>query len=114
MKPRRVPATKAEKARYAKLKELGCIIAWVGVGECMGLDCEVQHLTSGGRRLGNDKTIPLCAWHHRGQLPDGMTTSDATQFYGPSFAKSRREFESCYGSEEYLLKRTNELLEGAK
>ena len=110
MKPRSKPATKAEKARYAKLKEMGCIIANLRMSACYGV--EVQHLTSGGRRIGNLHTIPLCPWHHRGQLPHGLTSSQAALKYGPSFAKSRKQFEETFGSEEFLLAETNRLLEG--
>lgn len=109
-KPRRMKATKSELARYAKLKELGCIIDRLKPSECYNLPVEVQHLTSGGRRIGNEHTIPLCTWHHRAQSPRGMTSSQASLLYGPSFAKSRRRFEETYGSEEFLLAETNRLL----
>lgn len=32
------------------------------------------------------------------------------QIYGPSFAKSRAEFESAFGTEEYLLEETDKWL----
>lgn len=116
VKPRSKPATKAEKARYAKLKEMGCIInrarLWPVNFPCSGLPVQIQHLTAGGRRLGNEFTIPLCNWHHMATLPAGLTTSQATLRYGPSFAKSRKQFEETFGSEEFLLAETNRLLEG--
>ena len=109
MKPRSQKATKDEQARYDALKELGCIVGRLRVVGCVG--CEIQHLTSGGRRISNYHTIPLCPWHHRGQLPEGFTTTKATLCYGPSFAKSRKQFEQIFGSEEYLLEQTNRLLD---
>lgn len=111
VKPRSKPATRAERKRYQRLHEMGCIIDRMSPSECYNLPVEVQHLTSGGRRLGNEFTIPLCSWHHRAQLPCGMTSSQASLLYGPSFAKSRKEFEATYGSEEFLLAETNKLLE---
>lgn len=111
MKPRNKPATKAEKQRYARLKELGCIITRLKHG--VWAYPEIHHITSGGRRLGNDKTIPLTEWFHRGIIPqDCKTSSEATQKYGPSLAKDKHEFECAFGGEEFLLAETNRLLEG--
>lgn len=115
MKPRRSPATKAEKARYEKLKRLPCIACLLkGDLESIGM-CgkhEIQHMTAGGRRLGNEFTYPLGAYHHQGHILPGYTGSQMKSAFGPSFAKSRKQFEETFGSEEFLLAETNRLLEG--
>lgn len=110
MKPRSQKATAAEKARYEKLKNMGCIATRLKWGYFQPAD--IQHLTSGGRRISNMHTIPLSPWLHRGLIPmDCKTSSEATNKYGPSFAKSRKQFEETFGAEEYLLSETNRLLE---
>lgn len=111
MKTRRQKATKAEQERYEALKAMGCIISRIWFQKWSYP--EIQHLTSGGRRISNLHTIPLNSWYHRGIIPaDCKTTSEATKKYGPSFAKSRKEFEAIFGSEENLLEKTNEILHG--
>ena len=109
MKPRSKKATKEELERYVRLKELGCIVTRLKRG--VWAYPEIHHMTSGGRRLGNDKTIPLTDWYHRGVIPaDCKTSSEATSKYGPSMAKDKLEFECVFGGEEYLLAETNKLL----
>lgn len=111
MKPRSKPATKAEKARYEKLKQIPCIACWILGKEGCGKH-EIHHLTEGGRRLGNEKTIPLGAWHHQGIILRGKTGLEMVKMFGPSFGKTPRQFEAHFGSEEFLLAETNRLLEG--
>jgi hypothetical protein len=109
MKPRKQKATKAEKERYAKLKELGCIVTRLNFAQYE--PAEIHHLTSGGRRIGNMETIPLSSWYHRAILPpDCKTTTEAVLMYGPSLETSKRKFESQFGSEEFLLAETNKLI----
>ena len=110
MKPRRVKATKAEQARYVRLRSMSCICCY---DEAMGtgLPLEIHHMTSGGRRIGNEFTLPLCQWHHRGVVPEGCkNSSTAALMYGPSFAKSKRLFVNTYGTEAQLLQKVNNLL----
>ena len=72
---------------------------------------EAHHLTSGGRRLGHDYTIPLGSFHHRGLLPVGMkTTHEAVERFGPSLETSKRDFIEKFGTEFELLAETNKLL----
>lgn len=109
--PRSKKATKDEQARYAALKELNCIVCHLdGQGNVICGRHEIHHLTSGGRRIGNDKTIPLGAYHHRGVILNGYTGKRMEIVFGPSFAKSKRAFETRFGTEEYLLEQTNKLL----
>lgn len=75
------------------------------------MGCEIHHLTSGGRRIGNMATIPLCPFHHRAQLPTGFkNTTAAVDTLGPSLETSKEEFEQVFGSEKRLLAETNKLL----
>ena len=110
VKPRRIKATKDEQARYDRLKELPCIACHLSGFSKMCGKHEIQHFTAGGRRIGNDKTIPLGAWHHRGVILDGMSGYEMEEYFGPSFGKSRRQFEAHFGSEEFLLAETNKLI----
>ena len=113
MKPRSKPATKAEKARYDKLKQLPCIISLIRMSPCAHIPVEIHHLTSGGRRLGNHETIPLCQYHHRAVLPASIKkTSTAVLRFGPSLETSKRDFVKIFGSEMDLLSETNKILEG--
>ena len=57
-------ATKAQQARFERIKEIGCIccLKTLYVYE----PPEIHHITDCGRRRGHDYTIGLCPWHHRG------------------------------------------------
>ena len=55
--------TKAQKVRWAKLREHGCIIC--------GSPPSIHHcLTGMGGRKDHDKVLPLCHLHHQGR--DGI------------------------------------------
>lgn len=94
--------TKADKARATKLRDLGCIVCLLG-GE--GPTPPAIHHIDGQTKPGCHKlTIPLCPNHH--QIKDN--------FYPPRWASrhgdGRAEFERWYGSEQHLLKETNEFI----
>ena len=111
MKPRSEPATKEEKLRYAALKSLGCIVS--RKQGLYGVPAEIHHLTSGGRRLGNEFTIPLNPWFHRAVIPPGYglkNTTEAIAMFGPSLETSKRDFVARFGTEMELLAETNRLL----
>jgi hypothetical protein len=71
---------------------------------------EVHHITSAGRRLGHDATLPLGSWHHRGTPRDGLRPSQMEQVYGPSLALNKRAFVRCFGLELELLQKVNAAL----
>ncbi len=54
-------ATKAERERMGKIKQLPCIVC----NHAPPSDC--HHITQCGRRLGNEFTLPLCYEDHRGK-----------------------------------------------
>jgi hypothetical protein len=67
---------------------------------------EAHHLTDRGYRIhsgGHMATLPLEAWHHRGICIEYLTAREMTALYGPSLARSKRNFQATYGSERELL-----------
>ena len=99
--------------RMAVVKQMPCIACAVFASICG--PTEVHHLNLGGRagqkRRGDQYTIPLGAWHHRGEPKNGKTASYMRTLYGPSLARESRAFRRCYGTDDELLAKTNELLE---
>ena len=94
-------ATKAEVARFQRLQDLGCIACRI---RALGYSApDMHHLLSGGRRRGHLETIPLCPAHHRG-------VGHVPELHGPSLALAPRRFRQEFGSDEELLRMTNELL----
>ena len=95
-------ANKADVARFQKLQALGCVACdQRGVYSV----AEIHHMKSGNRRRGHQFTVPLCPAHHRGVDHD-------LDWHGPSLALSPREFHRVFGSDEYLLARTEMMLKG--
>ena len=95
--------------RFDLLKESGCIATMLATNR-YSQPADIHHLTSGGRRRGDDHTISLSPWHHRGLLPSNMTKQHAMGIYGPSFAHGRREFAATFGGDNYLLRVQNLVL----
>lgn len=100
--------TKADKERIAKFRHIGCIVSRIYFGEYE--DYDVHHITSGGRRMGNQFTIPLSPWLHRGVVKTGLTEDECEAYFGPSLAKSKSAFTERFCSELELLKKCNELI----
>lgn len=101
--------TKAQLERYRRLQEHGCMCCkWLG----FTTHAEIHHLTA-GYRIGNDATIPLCPWHHRGEPLDmDMPKTLARRIYGPSMALDKREFTKFFGLEQDLLREIDSWLKG--
>lgn len=98
--------------RYEALRELGCVACrlekWHG-----NLPVEIHHLVDKGYRKhsgGNQATIGLCTWHHRGEPIMGHTLTWMRGIYGPSMRLESREFARVYGTQRELLARVNEML----
>lgn len=98
--------------RMDKLTEIGCIC-------CRKLGykspAEIHHIVRGMRRIGDDETIPLCAYHHRGvkPVPDmgRMALLTTENVFGPArHVVGRRAFEKRWGTEKELLIEVNDLL----
>lgn len=89
--------TKKDNDRYKQLVELGCIV-------CLnnGIYTPPQiHHTQGRTGDGNQKTIPLCYYHH-------MEGSNCETHV--SRHPWLTEFEERYGTEASLLEQTNRLI----
>ncbi len=128
-------ATKTEKARMARIVELGCVACrkeGLRTNAC-GFPT-AHHLLDGGVRRGHAFTICLGRWHHQGDPPQRLdgeaakflgtvpshpavkrcVTGGATKFFGPSLYHDARAFHARYGSDDELLAYQNKLLEDEK
>jgi hypothetical protein len=104
--------TKAEQARLDAIHAMPCI-ACEKERVVQPLRTEAHHLVDKGTRAlsgGHVATIPLCKYHHRGELLDYMSGREMKFVYGPSLALHKREFKACYGTERELLAETDERL----
>jgi hypothetical protein len=97
--------TKSDLRRYRLLQDMGCIVARLFYGAYR--DADIHHITEGGRRLGNQFTIPLSPWLHRAVRDDGMSQEEMTATFGPSLAVSKRDFIARFGTERELLAKVN-------
>jgi len=97
---------KADKARFEKLREIGCITCRPNGYR----EPAVHHLVE-GNRLGPQFTIPLCPWCHQGIAPTGTTYREALSLIGPHFHGQKSAFVSKYGSERSLLALVDDILE---
>lgn len=102
----------ARQRRFIRLKEMGCIASWLD-GRA-NVPAEIHHLNLGGKagqaRRGDECTIPLSAWHHRGEPLPGYTATQMCELYGPSLARQSRAFRERYGSDDELLAKVNDLI----
>jgi hypothetical protein len=106
---------KDREHRFRRLKELGCIACWY---ERVTPQCgptEIHHLNEGGKagqkRRGDEFTVPLGAYHHRGEPIEGFTASEMAITHGPSLARQSKAFRICYGSDDELLRLVNRRIE---
>ena len=81
------------------IREIGCI-ACLSDGRGY-VPCEKHHLlTTGlhgnGKRRGEQATVGLCSYHHRG-------IGAPVDYLGPSLAREARAFRARYGSDDALL-----------
>lgn len=107
--------TPAERmARFDALRAFGCICCHLNMHNGDKLRTvfavEIHHLNGGGhhgqKRRGDEYTIPLCTWHHRGIGP----AKEYAEMYGPSWAKGSKPFRAVYGSDDELLALANRLI----
>ena len=100
--------TKAERARFEELHEIGCICC-----RKRGLrtwPIEIHHLLYGYRRLGHMYTLPLCGWHHQGRPAQNWTIKSAIAVFGPSLAHGSKPFHAAFGSDGELLAEVDALI----
>lgn len=109
--------TKSEQARFDNMKDLGCIACILdGQIEAFSINPRLQpdihHMLSGGHRISHEATVPLCYWHHKGEVEpySGLTLKVMLPYYGPSWHKHRRAFRERYGSDAELIEIVNKYL----
>jgi len=100
-------AEQVERWRIAS--ELGCVPCILD-GR-FGEPPDIQHVVTGGRRVGHDATYACCPWHHRGITKNGLNERQMEAAFGPSLARSRRQYHARYGSEAELLAAQNALVD---
>jgi hypothetical protein len=105
--------TKADLERFSRFRDLGCVVCRV-YRKIPEVPADTHHALNGGRRISHEDTAPLCAWHHRGVIPDGYSAISAAEKFGPSKARNPRAFAERYGDDTELLIVTNCLLEAMK
>ena len=102
--------------RFAALRELGCVACSIN-GFSTGMKVEIHHLVDKGtRRLsgGNEATIGLCSFHHRGEPWIDFPVSYMRERFGPSMALEAKAFAQEFGTQRELLARVNEMLSEGK
>jgi hypothetical protein len=101
--------TKRER-RYVDLQQFGCL-ACRTLGFVQPPD--MHHQLSGGRRIGDHATVPLCPWHHRSVWIDRFTNQAmARTLLGPSLASEPKEFRERFGTDAELLAKVRQLYTG--
>jgi hypothetical protein len=104
-----------DKKRYSALHAIGCIICHIQGFEWT--QAEIHHLVDNGYRKlsgGNQATIPLCAWHHRGEPVMDQTIRYMVASRGPSMALESKFFAATFGTQRELLARVNDMISQGK
>jgi hypothetical protein len=103
-------SSKADKLRFEKLRELGCIACRIALKPSPCGHTEIHHLVDKGNRKssgGHAATIPLGRWHHQGIPFIDRTAGYMRANFGPSMRLQKREFTQTYGTQRELLARVN-------
>lgn len=93
--------TKADQVRFELLHRIGCICCRKAGSGYRAPD--IHHILSGGQRMGNQHTLPLCPEHHR------IPSTGAV--VGPSLADGSKVFAAKWGTQAQLLIEVNELIQ---
>lgn len=118
--------TTGTNERFERLRAFGCVCCRLNrehltFRATAGLTIEIHHLNAGGhhggKRRGDEFTVPLCSWHHRGSfnasaMPgghSGQAWADLkAALYGPAWAQGSRRFRGVYPNDDDLLRWVNE------
>jgi hypothetical protein len=105
---------KDKRRRFDALRTMGCVACSL-YGRRVQAAVEVHHLNGGGhagqKRRGDEYTVALCSYHHRGEPPAEFSASMAEEYFGPSLARSSKRFRLIFGKDDELLAYTNRILE---
>ncbi len=100
--------TKEQEARQRSMRERGCVVSRIlGLGYVWA---EVHHLVDRGRTIGQDYTIALNPWSHRGVPFGDWSINRCRELFGPSYALERKSFRARFGSDQDLLNAQNDLI----
>jgi hypothetical protein len=95
-----------------RLQDIGCICCLQDGYPHVPVD--VHHLVDNGYRKhsgGHDSTLPLCPYHHRGVITNGLSESETLFRIGPSLALHKKRFLETYGTERELLAEVDMLID---
>ena len=90
--------TKAEKKWMGNIAQFGCIVCHLQGHP--GTPAIVHHILKNGRRQSHLQTIPLCQPGHHMYGTNGKISRHP----------NKARFEAEYGTEDYLLQKTKELV----
>ena len=93
--------TRTEREWCDQITAIGCVVCLL-FHNAPGTPGAVHHLLRGGRRIGHLHTICLCDPGHHQNAPAGSGKV--------SRHPNKTRFEAKYGTEEYLLDRSRELV----
>lgn len=99
--------------RDVAIREIGCICC---LKRGIFSHCEKHHLlTTGlhgnGKRRGEQATLGLCTFHHRGAHGvGGARAREMALNYGPSYADEPRRFREEFGDDDSLLAEQDRLI----
>lgn len=101
--------------RREALLKLGCIAC--NINGFFAGHAEAHHIVDKGYRKhsgGDEATLPLCAWHHRGEPWIDFPVSYMRERFGPSMALESKTFAVEFGTQRELLAKVNDLLSTKK
>ena len=104
-------ATKADKARFNALYQVGCLCCHI---EGWGFaEAQIHHVVEGRKRLGLEFTVRLCPHHHSGEVPPICcgNVAVAERRFGPSLAHNKGGFIARYGTERDLVMVADRMVE---
>ena len=88
--------TASQQAHQDAQRADGCAACHLRRNKFQAGVTEIHHRTTGDmhrqKQLGQDCTVALCSWHHRGVTFPGVTIMAMRDRYGPSLAHHKRDF----------------------
>ena len=93
--------TKAERDHMAAVAALGCIVCYLF--HDVHTPASIHHIDGKTKEGAHFKVIPLCHLHHNAKVDCDKYTSRHDY---------KKRFEKRYGTEEELMKITNDMIEG--